>query len=157
MNNKIFLAVSLSAAFLLIGVGCQNQTVAPQAPTPSANQPGVVGPGISGSSSAVPPTTQVNTTVPVVPPPPVKPPASVKANVTIQNFSFQPADLQVTSGSTVIWTNLDSVQHIVSLPGTFESSPLNSGDTFQYTFSIPGAYGYHCAIHPSMVGQITVK
>jgi len=40
---------------------------------------------------------------------------------------------------------------------TFRSKPLESGDSFAFTFSKPGTYPYFCSIHPHMTGKIVVR
>ncbi len=40
--------------------------------------------------------------------------------------------------------------------GLWNSGDLNQGQTFQYTFTAPGTYGYHCEHHNGMRGTITV-
>ncbi len=78
--------------------------------------------------------------------------------VTIKNFAFDPATLTISKGTTVTWTNEDSVPHqIVSDSNAFSSSPLGKGQTYSFTFSEIGTFSYHCAIHPSMKGTIAVK
>lgn len=79
--------------------------------------------------------------------------------VTISNFAFSPAQLNINTGDTVTWTNKDGVNHpIVSdMAGMFESGNLAPNATFSNIFTIAGTYKYHCSIHPSMTGTITVK
>jgi plastocyanin len=78
--------------------------------------------------------------------------------VTIENFAFQPANLQVTVGTTVTWTNKDTAPHTV----TFQDSSLKSsgilrqGDTYSYTFTKVGAFAYSCDLHRYMTAQVTV-
>ncbi|HTK41465.1 MAG TPA: plastocyanin/azurin family copper-binding protein [Gemmatimonadales bacterium] len=84
-------------------------------------------------------------------------------DVTIQNFTFTPANVTVKVGSTVRWTNNDPIAHTTTSDmGVWDSGPLNpSGGTFQMTFSSTGTFPYHCSIHPpsvypGFVGTITV-
>jgi plastocyanin len=80
------------------------------------------------------------------------------AAVSIENFSFVPASLTVKIGTTVTWTNNDAATHtITSNTGAFESQNLANGGTFSFTFDKTGVYEYHCAIHSSMKGTITVQ
>ncbi len=80
------------------------------------------------------------------------------ANVSISGFSFQPQTINVSAGTTVTWTNLDSVAHTVtSDTGLFDSSSLSTGQTFSRTFNTAGNYDYHCSIHPSMTGRVAVS
>lgn len=80
-------------------------------------------------------------------------------SVDLINFSFNPANITVTAGTTVTWTNQDGVAHdIAESDGQAgPSSPkLNQHDTYTYTFNTPGTYKYHSAVSPSMVGTVTV-
>ena len=84
--------------------------------------------------------------------------AASPATVDIDNFSFAPATLTVTAGTTVTWKNEDDSPHrIGDKNGTFKSAALDTDDTFSHTFSAPGEYPYICTIHPYMVGKIVVK
>lgn len=78
-------------------------------------------------------------------------------SVDITNFSFAPGVLTVKIGTTVTWTNRDSIAHTVTDQADGISSPvLNQGDTFTYRFTKPGTYDYICTIHPEMQGTIVV-
>ena len=78
--------------------------------------------------------------------------------VTIQNFAFAPANLQVKVGTTVTWTNNDTAPHTVTFrDGSLtSSSTLRQGDTYSYTFTKTGTFSYYCDFHPYMVGQVVV-
>jgi plastocyanin len=78
--------------------------------------------------------------------------------VTIQNFSFGPATLDVAVGTTVTWTNKDSTNHTVTAnDGSFDSKAISPGATFTQTFATAGTFAYHCSIHSTMTATITVK
>ena len=78
--------------------------------------------------------------------------------MSIASFSFQPAALTVSVGTTVTWTNNDSASHTVTADdGSFKSGTLGKGETFSQTFATAGTFAYHCAIHSSMTGTITVQ
>lgn len=84
--------------------------------------------------------------------------AGAGAQVTISNFSFGPATVTVPAGTTVAFTNQDSITHTVTAAdGSFDSSNLQPGAQFSYTFTTPGTYSYHCSIHPFMTGQVVVQ
>ncbi|MDD1654517.1 MAG: cupredoxin domain-containing protein [Methanomicrobiales archaeon] len=85
--------------------------------------------------------------------------------VVIRNFAFEPATLTIPPGTTVIWTNEDTVPHLVAsdphpahtdLP-ELVSGTLSPGDSYRFTFTNTGNYGYHCDLHPSMTGTIVVE
>jgi len=77
--------------------------------------------------------------------------------VSIADFSYAPAALTVQAGTTVTWTNAGPSIHTVTADdGSFDSGTVSSGSTFSHTFATPGTFTYHCAIHDSMHGTITV-
>ena len=94
---------------------------------------------------------------------PASPPASPGGGTTItmKNFAFDPSTLTVKTGSVVTWVNQDATPHtIVSDTGSlvpFSSAPLPPGASYNFTFTMPGTYTYHCSIHPSMTGTIVVQ
>jgi plastocyanin len=77
--------------------------------------------------------------------------------VTIVDFGFNPGSITVKAGTTVTWTNTGVTHTVTSNTGLFDSGHLGSGDTFTFTFSKAGTYAYHCAIHSSMKGEVTVS
>ncbi len=84
-------------------------------------------------------------------------PAST-AEVKIDNFSFGPAAISVTVGTTVTWTNRDDIPHtVVSTEKVFKSKVLDTDEKFSYTFTKPGEYPYFCSIHPKMTGKVIVQ
>ena len=75
--------------------------------------------------------------------------------VSIVDFAFEPATIDATTGSTVVWTNDGQAPHTVT--GDFaDSGILEPGQTFSHTFAEEGEFGYACAIHPEMVGTVRV-
>lgn len=77
--------------------------------------------------------------------------------VHIDNFTFQPAQLTVKTGTTVTWTNRDDIPHTVVSAGKFRSKALDTDDKFSFTFTAPGDYKYFCSLHPHMTGMIKVE
>jgi plastocyanin len=89
--------------------------------------------------------------------------------------TFQPSTLSIKVGDTVEWKNVGtSIHHAstdssnavnpadVSKPSNakpFDSGFLQPGQSFTYTFTVPGKYRYICAPHETsgMSGEITVK
>jgi amicyanin len=85
-------------------------------------------------------------------------PAESAYVVKIDNFSFSPPTLTVPVGAKVTWTNHDDIPHnIVSSEQKFKSKPLDTDDSYSFTFSGPGTYQYFCGLHPKMVGKIIVE
>jgi plastocyanin len=77
--------------------------------------------------------------------------------VTIDNFTFAPAELAVKVGTTVTWTNHDDIPHTVVSAGKFRSKTLDTDDSFSFTFTAVGDYKYFCSLHPHMTGMIKVE
>ena len=87
--------------------------------------------------------------------------------MTTTAFNPNPKQLSLAGAATVAvrWVNTDggsgyggsAVTHqIASDNGAFATSqPLGSGKTYSVNLAA-GTYQYHCAIHPNMVGTITV-
>ncbi len=80
------------------------------------------------------------------------------SQIAIKDFQFAPAVLTVPAGTTVTWTNRDEDTHTVTeATRRFSSKVLDPGQAFSYTFTAPGTYSYHCAIHPHMTATVIVK
>ncbi len=83
---------------------------------------------------------------------------AMDANVAIASFAYSPASLTVKQGTTVIWTNDDSMTHTVTADnGSFASGNLANSQTYSHTFTTKGTFAYHCALHPSMHGSVVVQ
>jgi len=83
-------------------------------------------------------------------------PGTQTDKVNISNFAFEPSTITVTAGTTVTWTNQDSVAHTV-VSDTFKSGNLSQGQAFQFKFDTKGTYNYSCSIHPTMKGTVIVE
>jgi plastocyanin len=78
--------------------------------------------------------------------------------VSIDDMKFQPADLTITVGDTVEWTNNDERDHnVTAKDGSFQSPNLSSGATYKYTFKKAGKFAYGCSLHPRMKASVTVS
>lgn len=83
-------------------------------------------------------------------------------------FSPNPitVSLASTTGGVVMWTNNDQTSGVYGGTGTthnitaddggYTSGNLAPSGTFQRTFTVAGSYAYHCSIHPTMKGTVTV-
>ncbi len=84
-------------------------------------------------------------------------PVTGVTRLTVQDFAYQPANIQVRVGTTVTWTNQDNVPHSVTFKnGIKDSGLLSQGQSFSYTFNTPGTYQYYCTVHPYMVATVIV-
>ncbi|MBI4187186.1 MAG: cupredoxin family copper-binding protein [Chloroflexi bacterium] len=85
-------------------------------------------------------------------------PGQAPVEVEISGFAFVPATITVAVGSTVTWTNQDSVPHTVtSDAGIFDSVRLGRDGSFSYSFAERGTFSYHCAVHPYMKAKVVVE
>jgi plastocyanin len=85
---------------------------------------------------------------------------SGSAQVAYRNIAIAPDTLKVKVGTTVRWTNYDTIEHNVTSQGgpqAFASKNLSEGQSYQVTLTKPGVIHYICTIHPAtMNGTIEV-
>ena len=121
MNKKYLLLVSVLVLTFALAA-CSTQAT-PASPQPTAYP-------IESKSSAESPAT------------------GETLEIAIVNFSFSPKDVTIKKGTTVTWTNQDSVIHTAtSDTGVFDSGNLSQGQSFSYTFSTAGTFPYVCTPH----------
>jgi plastocyanin len=80
--------------------------------------------------------------------------------VVIENFTFGSGPLTVPRGTKVTWTNRDDDPHTVVSdrdPKLFKSPPLDTDESFSFTFNEAGTFKYFCSIHPRMQGTVIVQ
>jgi plastocyanin len=80
------------------------------------------------------------------------------ATVTIADFAFDPDSVTVASGGVVAVSNEDGTTHtFTSDEGGFDCS-IEAGETANVVVdAAAGDYEFHCTIHPTMTGTITVE
>ncbi|WFL77730.1 cupredoxin family copper-binding protein [Altererythrobacter arenosus] len=111
--------------------------------------------------------------------------ASAKGNegsrthvVEIRQFKFFPATLEVKTGDTITWKNLDAAPHTATARGkpgsvaawknlaaaplaaigqAWDSGKLNRNQSWSLKITGKGTVEYICAYHPGMKGKIVVK
>ena len=77
------------------------------------------------------------------------------ATVDIKGFAFDPSTITVSRGTTVTWTNRDSVPHTVT-GDLFGSGSISQDGTYSHTFQEVGTFDYHCTTHTNMQGKVIV-
>lgn len=74
------------------------------------------------------------------------------------SYQFAPTRIQVSTGSTVTWTNHDNFTHSVQVQGESEVHMMRPGETAEVTFSAPGTFNYLCTLHAqNMKGTVLVS
>jgi plastocyanin len=80
--------------------------------------------------------------------------------IAYRNIAIDPDTLKVKVGSTIKWTNFDSVEHNVTSkdsPVKFASKDFGENGTYEVKALKPGLIHYLCTLHPaSMNGTIEV-
>lgn len=84
------------------------------------------------------------------------------AGISISQYSFNPSAVSFPAANmvTVTWTNNDGVTHTVTsngVPSFTSSGYIGPGQTYSLSFPTAGTYSYHCSIHTTMTGTITVN
>lgn len=132
-----------SAILLVFLVMCCGCLTTPQSPPPSAGAPTpallatltLTGASAAGTGEVVP--------------------------IRIKENSYDPYRVTVKTGTTVVWTNEDSISHSVLYTGAgatkFNSGPIRKGESFSNTFNTPGRYAYTDLQHAGMEGTIIVE
>lgn len=77
--------------------------------------------------------------------------------VKISGMQFNPNDLKVNKGDTVVFINDDIVTHdVTDFPGkSWTSGPLDPGNSWERQFD--DSASYFCSIHPTMFGKVEIK
>jgi plastocyanin len=89
---------------------------------------------------------------------------SQEAAVVMSDLSFKPAKIKVKKGTTVTWTNNDTIAHnvVAADSGNTGGLPTSSatfgrGGTFSFTFNNVGTFEYMCTPHKAfMRGSVQV-
>jgi plastocyanin len=94
--------------------------------------------------------------------------------IELSRLMYMPATLEIPVGTTVTWTNDESISHTVTSgrptgvdtgtslrsgeepDGLFDEQLPKQGDSFTFTYEEPGTYPYYCDIHKGMNAEIVV-
>jgi len=74
-------------------------------------------------------------------------------------MAFQPAELTVERGDTVVWINRDIVPHTATAaePPAWTTGNLLQHRSGRYVAGRPGTVHYFCDLHPVMKGTLRVR
>lgn len=90
-----------------------------------------------------------------------------EVTVRLKQVKYMPGEFIIRPGTRVVWVNDDPVPHFVNSdphPSHNAFPKLNSldiplGGTYEFTFTEPGEYSFHCSAHvpQKMFGRIIVR
>jgi plastocyanin len=154
--NPLLLAVALLAAVALAGCGSSATKTGGESTTQSAAEKTTGSTATAAGGSSL----KVTGTPKFASPSSSEPVKSGTVQIAYRNITINPDTLRVKTGTTIHWTNFDSVTHNVtsqSGPQHFASGSLPAGKDFSVTLTKPGKIDYECTIHPAtMNGAIEV-
>ncbi len=79
-----------------------------------------------------------------------------KHTVIIENMVFNPKEIAVHVGDTIVWINKDLVPHTATgISNTMESGSISAGSKWSAKIKKEMVGDYHCSFHPTMTGTIT--
>jgi plastocyanin len=140
----------IACALTLLAAGCGSSGGSSSSSSASSARTGTVKVGVL----------KVNTTPKFAPPPTTGGVESGIVPIAYRNISIAPDTVKVKVGSTIRWTNFDSIEHnvtSVSGPMQFASGNFGEGRSFTLKVTKTGVIHYECTIHPtSMNGTIDV-
>lgn len=140
--QAVLLAAGICAAFS----GCGSSTTGPGAigsPTPTATATATATP------TTAPTATASATAAPVL---------VITISGIMGSSSFSPSLAAATAGQKIRWKNGDVITHrIVDNGAAFDTGDIAPGTSSVGITLGAGAFPYHCSIHPSMTGTLTVS
>lgn len=78
--------------------------------------------------------------------------------IVVRDGEFVPAELTVAAGTRLVVRNEGSTKHslITDDVSSFNTTPFEPGGEEVLWATVPGTYPFHCEIHPSMKGTLTI-
>jgi plastocyanin len=154
MHRHIGLAAFLACCALVFTTGCGSSN------SSSSTSTGTTTAGTSTTTSTSGGGLKAYTTPKYASPSASAPVQSGVVQIAYRNIAIDPDTTKVKVGSTLKWTNYDSVEHNVTSEGgpqKFSSKDFGENGTFEIKTLKPGVIHYQCTIHPaSMNGTIEV-
>jgi len=152
------LSTLIACAALLLVAGCGSSSSSSSSSVTSSTP--ASGSSTAGATGATSGGLKATTTPNFASPGASAPVQGGTVHITYHNISIAPDTVKVKVGSTIIWTNLDSVEHNVTSEGgpqKFASGTFGEGRSYTIKVLKPGVIHYECTIHPtSMNGTIDV-
>jgi plastocyanin len=79
-------------------------------------------------------------------------------NAAILNYTFLQKSGSIEAGQTFTVYNQDAIRHTLTFDDkSVDSGVITPGASYAFSVGSPGVYNYHCSIHPTMKGSITVS
>jgi plastocyanin len=144
-------ALSATCAALLLAAGCGSS---------GGSTPSTAATTSTSAAGTATSSLKVATTPKFASPSSSAPVQSGSVAIAYRNIAIDPDTIRVKVGSTITWTNYDSVEHNVTSEGgpqRFASQNFGEGKTFSVKVTKPGLLHYECTVHPTtMNGTIEV-
>lgn len=163
MKRLLMYVIPLSAVAVLVFATIAVAQGVPQGQEPSQNpatghttdaQTSTTWPAKKKPTETSTPTETADTTTPTqttVPDP------NGQKTVNIYNHAFDPAQLNVASGTTVRFVNRDTEPHTATADNNlFDTGVLEPGGSFKVYFEGSGTVTYRDTLNPDMVGSLIV-
>ena len=161
------LRLALVSSLLMVAIACGG-TYSPPPTSPSPTPAPTPAPAPAPTPEPAPAPAPTPEPAPAPAPTPAPAPAPAPAPTaaiaipvgaqSLGNRAFIPAELRVAPGTTVTWTNTDSISHTSTSDAEgWDSVIVAPGRQFSFAFQTAGTFPYHCAIHPGMVGTVVVR
>lgn len=89
-----------------------------------------------------------------------------RVEVTALDNTFNPQNIRIEAGTTVVWENRGRQDHdVIAVTGDdgwgVSQEGFGPGDTYEYTFEESGTYRYYCSLHgdadAGMIGAVVVE
>ena len=78
------------------------------------------------------------------------PTSAVRSGVVVIEAAdqyFNPAEMTVAPGTTVVWKDVQGTHNMVADDESFASEVLIEGESYTHIFTAPGHYRYICTLH----------
>ncbi|HSZ12953.1 MAG TPA: hypothetical protein VK790_02840 [Solirubrobacteraceae bacterium] len=164
MGRNIAAALACSALVLATGCGSSGggtaSSTAGSTTTQAANSNAKTGSASGSTPSPEAGSLKVDKAPKFAKPSPTAPTQSGIVQIAYRNIAIEPDTVRVKVGTTIRWTNYDSVQaNVTSVGGPqhIASKDFGEGGTFEVKVHTPGLIHYECTLYPvTMNGTIEV-
>jgi plastocyanin len=141
MHHRALAGLVVGAVMLLAACSPRELTTAPSAAAPTAEASTAASAPAAGGGAACSQSADAG-----------------QVPVSIKGFAFGSGQIQAKVGQIVTFTNNDSAPHTATLDdGSCSTGTISPGSSDGLMFTAAGTYAFHCKIHSSMHGTITVS